>query len=218
MDNIQFLETIKAGINPFTGEIISEASFLKAPDVIGSFEDILADLKKSNNFDLIYSIENIKFLNTLIDGINPATNLPLDENDPLRVDYVVDCLKEIEKDYNFLHSTNNEELNKVPPIQETINSEPIETDSNTLHTTAHQKKRKKYNRKKYKRIKPKWQPARNEKPSRNFIFNWKEFGGVALLLGIIAVISVVIFLPLKFVYWDKVNAVSIYRFFELITF
>ncbi len=38
------------------------------------------------------------------------------------------------------------------------------------------------------------------------------------MLGIIAVISVVIFLPLKFVYWDKVNAVSIYRFFELITF
>ena len=94
MDNIEFLKNIIEGTNPYSGEIISQAALWRGIDVKGRLEDILADLKKSHNVALIYSIDNIKFLATIIEGINPVTNLPLEEDDPLRVDYVKESFEE----------------------------------------------------------------------------------------------------------------------------
>ncbi len=228
MDNIEFLEAIKKGINPFTGEIISEASFLRAPDVIGRFEEIIVELKKSDNFNLIYTTKNIEFLETINAGIDPVTGLNLDSDDPLRVDYVVECLNEIANDYKFLLPTNNEEFNNSPTSEKTTDNKPIETDSNTLRieepykftktTAENTNSSHKRKRKKIKRISPNWQQRKYEQHSFNFKFDWKEFGGVILLLAIIAIISVAIILPLKFLCWDKVDAVSFYRYVELINF
>ncbi len=110
MDNIEFLETLIKGINPFTGETISKASLIRAEDIKGRFEDILYDFKKLNSFDLIYSLENIDLLSAIINGKNPATNSDLDDDDPLKVDYVVECLKELVDDYVLISNNNNKNV------------------------------------------------------------------------------------------------------------
>lgn len=222
MDNISLLQCLIDGVNPYTGAIISKADFLCASDVIGRFEAIQRQLKRSKKTEIIYGLDNFVFLETIAEGRNPVTNKRFSENDPLKVDYIVERLKEYIKelrtDYEIINnpevleydlneiardfckslsggsSSNTVKTNELAEPEPILPNVPENFDNNNIQCGRNKSKDSKGKKRKTKfKAPPVWMKPKSERKQRDIKKILKVIGKVVLFAMIVGALATGIF-------------------------